>query len=103
MRQQNKKRFRIFAMTHKKPTEAADEWLADRRQLAELREEHEAALYNIKSVEQGKHEVAIMLVEKNKELAELREALTKIAEIGDGGYPVTACANIARAALLEGK
>ena len=33
---QEQLRFRIFALTHKKPTQAADEWLADKAQLAEL-------------------------------------------------------------------
>ena len=29
-------RFRIFAMTHKSPTQAADEWLADKERIQQL-------------------------------------------------------------------
>ena len=35
-------------------------------------------------------------------IAELREALREIAAMGDDGYPVSECRNIARAALGEG-
>ena len=32
-------RFRIFAMTHKSPTQAADEWLADKERIHQLEKE----------------------------------------------------------------